>query len=146
MFHNLPFFIGFGNQQIKSQYNKQMNDVKTKLQGMQKQTTNVDKLVFSAIKQDVLAVLIPTSKILQENGLILPNLITICKSAIQNIKKLKRLVEENGSDVFQNVKIFPNCSSFIKELITDEAQRLPERQTRGDSYFSNSQKKVTVMF
>ena len=56
MFHNLPIFIGFANQQIRSPYNKQMKGVKTKLQGMQKQTTNVDKLVFSAIKQDVLAV------------------------------------------------------------------------------------------
>ena len=52
-------------------------------------------------------------------------------------------MEENGSDVLQNVKIFSNCSSFLMELITDEAQRLPERQARGDSYFSNSQKKVT---
>ena len=36
MFHNLPIFIGFANQQIISPSNKQMKDVKTKLQGMQK--------------------------------------------------------------------------------------------------------------
>ena len=60
----------------------------------------------------MLSYLHPTSKVLQESTLVMPKLITICASAVANIKKLKKYVEENGSHVF---------SAFLEELTNEES-------------------------
>ena len=84
---NLPIFLGFANKQIFDPYNQQMKDNKPKLQGLLTDNSDITKIVFNTIKVDGMSVLHPVSKILQESSLLLPQLITICSSAIKTIKK-----------------------------------------------------------
>ena len=72
---NLPIFLGFANKQIFDPYNQQMKDSKPKLQGLLTDNLDITKIVFNTIKVDILSVLCPVSKILQESSLLLPQLL-----------------------------------------------------------------------
>ena len=52
--HNLPVFIAFANQQISEPYNNTMKDVGPKLQGMLKNVTQIARVIYNSIKQDIL--------------------------------------------------------------------------------------------
>ena len=69
---NLPVFLGFANQQISDPYNQQMKDSKRKLQGLLTDNLDITKIVFNTIKVDILLILLPVSKTLQESSLLLP--------------------------------------------------------------------------
>lgn len=70
------------------------------------------------------------TKVLQDTELILSGLITLCSSALKTVKKLRKLLDENGAEVFERVEIFPVCSSFLSLLDREVADLLPERRTR----------------
>ena len=84
-----------------------MKDCKAKLQGLLTDNSDIKKIVFNTIKVDILSVLRPVSKILQESNLLVPQLITVCSSAIKTVKKMKKLVETH-EDPFINLEFFSN--------------------------------------
>ena len=65
---NLPILIGFCDQQISSPHNNTIKKLKSKLEGVRKSVTSVTALIFNSVKLDVLEVLWPMSKILQETS------------------------------------------------------------------------------
>ena len=81
--------------------NQQMKDSKAKLQGLLTDNSDIKKIVFNTIKLDILSVLCPVSKILEESNLLLPKLITIVSTTMETVKKMKKLVETH-EDPFGN--------------------------------------------
>ena len=109
-----------------------MKDCKAKLQGLLTDNSDIKKIVFNTIKVDILSVLRPVSKILQESNLMVPQLITVCSSAIKTVKKMKKLVETH-EDPFINLEFFPTFNKFIEQLKEEPEELLPFRQTRNDA-------------
>ena len=109
-----------------------MKDSKPKLQGLLTDNSDITKIIFNTIKVDILLVLCPVRKILQESILLLPQLITICSSAIKTVKKMKKLVETH-KDPFANPEFFPTFNKFIEQLKEEPEELLPFRQTRNDT-------------
>ena len=101
-----------------------------KLQGILGNITKTNHILFNAIKQDILAGITPMTKVLQDTQLILPDLITLCSSAQKTVKKLRKLLDENGVEVFERVDIFPVCSSFLSSINHEVADLFPERRSR----------------
>lgn len=131
--HNLPVFISFSNQQIVEPYNRTMKMLKPKLEGMLKNATKTNRIIFNCIKQDVLTAIRPISKILQKCELILPELITVCSSTIKTVKKLSKLVREEKGEAFKRKEIFPTCASILEEIKFEREQIIPQRTTRADN-------------
>ena len=67
---NLPVFIAFLNQQISQPHNASMRKIKSTLEGIRNDLCNVDVILFNAAKQDVLSIIQPFSKILQDKSLL----------------------------------------------------------------------------
>ncbi len=130
---NLPLLIGYCNNQIADPYNNTMKKAVPTLQGILGNITKTNDILFNAIKQDILAGITPMTKILQDAQLILPDLITLCSSAQKTVKKLRKLLDENGAEVFERVDIFPVCSSFLSSINREVADLFPERRLRSDA-------------
>ena len=101
-----------------------------KLQGILGNITKTNHILFNAIKQDIFAGITPMTKVLQDTHLIFPDLITLCSSAQKTVKKLRKLLDENGAEVFERVDIFPVCSSFLSSINREVADLFPERRSR----------------
>ena len=112
---NLPIFLGFATQQTSDPYTQQIKDCKAKLQGLLTDNSDIKNIVFNTIKVDILSVLCPVSKILQESNLLVPQPITVCSSAIETVKKMKKLVKTH-EDPFVNPEFFPTFNKFIEQL------------------------------
>lgn len=127
---NLPLLIGYCNNQIADPYNNSMKNVVPKLQEILGNITKTNHILFNATKQDILAGITPMTKVLQDTQLILPDLITLCSSAQKTVKKLRKMLDENGAEVFERVDIFPVCSSFLSLINREVADLFPERSLR----------------
>ena len=140
---NLALLIGYCNNQIADPYNDSVKKVVPKLQGILGNITKTSHILFNAIKQDILAGLTPMTKVLQDTELILPDLITICSSSQKTVKKLRKLLDKNGPEVFEKADIFPVCSSFLSSINREDADLFPDRRTRStinenfDNYLFN---------
>ena len=130
--HNLPVFIAFANQQILESYNKTIKDVGPKLQGMLKNVTQIPRVVYNFIKQDILTVNRPTTKILQRCDLLLPELITVCSTTVKTVTKLMKLVGEEKGEAFKRRELFPTCCSILDQITVEEKETVTPRQTRSD--------------
>ena len=60
-------------------------------------------VVFEAIKLDVLRLLEPVSKTLQESSFLTPKLLSVCRNGIKVLKKLLHLLNRDGSDAFDDM-------------------------------------------
>ena len=69
------------------------------------------------------------TKVLQDTELTLPDLITICLSSQKTVKKLRKLLDMNGPEVFEKADIFPVCSSFLSSINREDADLFPDRRT-----------------
>jgi hypothetical protein len=107
-----------------------MKNTVPKLQGILGNITKTNHILFNAIKQDIFAGITPMTKVLQDTHLILPDLITLCSSAQKTVKKLRKLLDKNGAEVFERVDIFPVCSSFLSSINREVADLFPERRSR----------------
>ena len=64
--HNLSILIGFCDQQIKHPHNQTMKKLVPVLEGIRKNIASTKSLLFNSVKLDILNVLQPMSKILQD--------------------------------------------------------------------------------
>ena len=62
--HNLPIFIGFCNNQILNPNNPEIKKIVPKLEGYKSDVCDTKRVVYEAIKLDVLRLLEPVSKTL----------------------------------------------------------------------------------
>lgn len=129
--HNLPILIGFCNDQITNPKNATMKKLGPKLKGVLGGCTQLSHVLYLAIKGDILQFLTPLAKALQATELILPELITICKSAIDHVTELSALLDNSNSAIFQTRgnDIFKLTSTVLKD-IGDDAVVHQEMQTR----------------
>ncbi len=81
--HNLRILMAFLDQQISAPYNQSIRKVKATLQGIRSDLCRTDRLLFNFVKQDVLAIIQPLTKVLQESEIILPALISSCQRSIK---------------------------------------------------------------
>ena len=97
---NLPVTAGFFNHQIASPYNASMKLVVPKMEGFEKSMCKTSHIVFHAVKLDMLQLIRPVSKILQDNALISPGFITLCQAVVNNVQKTHKLLSSKGVDAF----------------------------------------------
>ena len=102
------------------------------------------KLSMLDVKQDVLALVQPLSKVLQENALILPALITCCVKTLKTVKKMDLLLTE-GSDALKRPEIFPNTVALINQFSPKPANVYPEHQTRNDTQLNPGRKLFPIL-
>ena len=88
-------------------------------------------MIFDSAKQDILSILHPLTKVLQDCSLIAPAVITTCSSTLRTIRKLETLLEEEGENTFRRPELFPVCSSLLNNDLSEELQDFfPNRATR----------------
>ena len=93
-----------------------------RLQGLEQQTVKVDKVVFMAVKQDVLEMVRPLSKNLQNNALLTTELITAVSKAVTTLKKIHKLLHYAAFSPFEN--LFPTASVIITQLMESDNIRI----------------------
>lgn len=130
--HNFPILLAFLNQQISSPHNASIKKVKSTLEGLNKDLSHTDRVIFNSVKEDVLSILQPLSKTLQACELIVPSLITACNRTLKIMGKLRKLLQQEGINAFKNVQIFPSTSHLLGKLANEENEIVPARVTRAD--------------
>lgn len=128
--HNLGIFIGFCNSQISSPHNTTMKALVPKLTGIKNNTCKTKRVLFNAVKLDVLRILEPVSKTLQEVALVLPQVISVCSGVVKNVCKVHKLLTANGTAAFYRDDIFPETSEILERMAVEDDDIIPERQTR----------------
>lgn len=131
--HNLPILIGFFDQQISNPHNASIKKVKSTLEGLRSNICQTERIIFCGVKEDVLSIVQPLSKVLQENSLILPALITCCSKTLKSIKKLDELLERDGLEALNNAEVFPSTAKLIEKMSDEETGIIPNRQTRKEA-------------
>ena len=130
--HNFPFFIRFCNNQIVHPHNVLIKKIQSKLEEFQYDICKINRLIFKAIKLDILSLLIPVSKSLQETFLVMPKLMSVCRKVIKPLYKLINIVECDGGDEFYHDNIFLVTSEMREELYNEEEEIVPVRQTEAN--------------
>ena len=128
---NLPILIRFCDQQISSPHNSTIKKLKSKLEGVRKSVTSVTALIFNSVKPDVLEVVRPMSKILQETSLLSPTLLTTCTVTMENISWMSDLIE-NWKEKGKIKELFPRTLKVLDSLEKESANLIPHQQLRGN--------------
>ena len=133
---NLPILIGFCDQQISSLHSNTIKKLKSKLGGVRKSVTSVTTLIFNSVKLDVLEVVWPMNKILQETLLLSPTLLTTCTVTMENISRMSDLIE-NWKEKGKIKELFPRALKVLYSLEKESANLIPDRQLRGNDETGN---------
>ena len=73
------------------------------------------------------------SKILQDTSLLSPTFITTCEITMQNVKRMKNLIEEKQREAFHDSELFHH-THFVLNHLTEEGQEIvPQCQTCSDT-------------
>ena len=88
------------------------------------------RLVFEAVNFDVLQILSPVSKTLQEVSLLTTKVMSVCRKVMRSFDKLLILLDRDGGDAFQMDDIFPTASEILEKLNDEEEETIPGRRTR----------------
>ena len=84
-----------------------------------------------AVKQDILEMVMPLSKILQDIDLLTPELINAVRKCVEAIGKVKKLVDECGDSVFtQFENVFPGASAITMQLQESDDIVINDRPSR----------------
>ena len=132
---NLPVTAGFFNHQIASPYNASMKLAITKMEGFEKSMCKTSCIVFHAIKLDMLQLIRPVSKILQDNALISPEFILLCQRVINNVQKAQKLLSLKSVDAFLEKTVFPEMNTVLSQIGKYNNVVFIERQTHMTAHF-----------
>ena len=115
---NLPITVtaGFFNQQTASPYNASMKLAVPKMEGFEKSMCKTSHIVFHAVKLDMLQLIIPVSKILQDNVLISPEFIMLCQTVINGVQKAHKLLSSKRVDAFLEKNVFPETNKLLSQI------------------------------
>ena len=91
--------------------------------------------MFHAVKLDMLQLIRPVSKILQDNALISPEFITLCQTLINNAQKAHNLLSSKGVNAFSEKNVFPETNKLLSQIDKDNNLVIIERQTRMTAHF-----------
>ena len=98
---------------------------------MRKRVTSVAALIFNSVKLDVLEVVQPISKILQETLLLSPTFLTNCTVIMENISWMSDLIE-NCKEKGKIKELFPRTLKVLDSLEKESANLIPHQQLRGN--------------
>ena len=115
---NLPILIRFCDQQISSPHSNTIKKLKSKLEGVRKSMTSVMTLIFNSVKLDILQVVWPMSKILQETSLLSPTLLATCTVTMENISWMSDLID-NWKEKGKIKELFP-CTLKVLDSLKKE--------------------------
>ena len=73
------------------------------------------------------------NKILQDTSLLSPTFITTCEVTIQNVKRMKNLVEEKQREAVHDSEVFHHNRLVLNQLTEEVQEIVPQRQTRSDT-------------
>ena len=124
--HNLVVLIGFCNNQIVSPHDDSIKIFVPQLEGIKNDGAVTLRLIFDAIKFDVLGVIETIDKVLQEANLLR---LLICHCGLQQIRKLVSLIDENGEEIFYCDDLSPTVADIIEHIKDKEEGIVPERHT-----------------
>ena len=130
---NISILIGFCNNQIANPHNYTMKKLKPKLQGIKHDVAVTKHVLYDAVKLDLLGIIEHVSMVLQEADLLLPSLFSVCARVIKNIRKVNRLLNEQGAETFKRDDLFPTAAEIIDQLEDEDEEIIPEWQTRADT-------------
>ena len=82
------------------------------------------------MKQDVLAIIQPLTKVLQESEIIFPALISSCQRSIKIHGKLGKLLNAQGVEAFSNTENFSSTANMLNYVQLNEEEVIPQRATR----------------
>ena len=103
------------------------------LEGICKNIASLKSLLFNSVKLDILNLLQPMSKILQDLLLLSPTFITTCEVTMQNVKCMENLVEEKQREAFHDSELFHHIRLVLNQL-TEEVQEIAsQHQTHSDT-------------
>ena len=103
------------------------------LEGICKNITSTKSLFFNSVKLDILNLLQPMSKILQDMSLLSPTFITTCEVTMQNVKCMKNLVEDKQRKVFHDSGLFHHTRLVLSQLTEEVQEIVPQCQTHSDT-------------
>ena len=103
------------------------------LEGICKNIASTKSLLFNSIKLDILNLLQPMSKILQDTLLLSPTFITTCEVTMQNVKRMKNLVEEKQREAFHDSELFHHTRLVLNQLTEEVQEIVPQCQTCSDT-------------
>ena len=89
-----------------------MKDIVPTLQCMKTNITNLKWSLFDYVKVEILATIQPLSKILQEISLIALEFVTVCKMALGNVSRMRRILEKQFSP-----KQLRFCLSWLSNIM-----------------------------
>ena len=112
--HNLPILIGFCDQQIKQPHNQTMKKLVPVLEGIHKNITSMKSLLFNSVKLDILNLLQPMSKILQDMLLLSPTFITTYEVTMRNVKHEK--FSRRKTETFHDSELFHHTDLVLNQL------------------------------
>ena len=93
------------------------------LEGICKNIASLKSLLFNSVKLDILNLLQPMSKILQDLLLLSPTFITTCEVTMQNVKCMENLVEEKQREAFHDSELFHHTRLVLNQL-TEKLKKL----------------------
>ena len=103
------------------------------LEGICKNIASTKSLLFNSVKLDILNLLQPMSKILQDTSLLSPTFITACEVSMQNVKCMKNLVEEKQRQAFHDSELFHHTHLVLNQLTEEVQEIVPQHQTCSDT-------------
>ena len=72
-------------------------------------------------------------KLLQDTSLLSPTFITTCEVTMQNVKRIKNIVEEKQREAFHDSELFHQTPLVLNQLTEEVQEIVPQRQTRFDT-------------
>ena len=110
-----------------------MKDVRARLQGIRKNVSDVANLIFLSLKLDVIRVLRPLTKMMQDQSLLMSEFVTMCKVAKEMISRMCMLFGDSVEDgteieIFENDdtnKLFPTTRKLLNEFSEVEDEIVP---------------------
>ena len=112
-----------------------MKSAVPKMEGFEKSMCKTSHIVFHAVKLDILQLIRPISKILQDNVLISPEFITLCQTIINNVQKAHKLLNLKDVDTFSGKNVFPETNKLLSQINKDNNIVITERQTCMTDHF-----------
>ena len=103
------------------------------LEGIHKNITSMKSLLFNSEKLDILNLLQPMRKILQDTSLLSPTFITTCEVTMQNVKCMKNLVEGKQREAFHDSELFHHTHLVLNQLTKEVQEIVPQHQTCSDT-------------
>ena len=102
------------------------------LEGTRKNIANTKSLLFNSVNLDILNLLQPMSKILQDTLLLSPTFIITCEVTMQNVKRMRNLVEEKQRETFHDSELFHHTRLVLNQLTEKVQEIVPQHQTCSD--------------